>query len=188
MGFRLLLDRGAPVAVEDLAQAMKSVAPVVDARLRHWVRRGAARVDGERRLVAIAGSSVVWDRHEIAVAGHRYWTWCAFDAVGILAALQADGVIRSRDPQSSTPMELAFRAGRPADGAAVLFMPSAGSSSCASVIDEWCPNANLFENRAAAQAWAREHGVDGRVLELDEAAALGAASWRPLLPIQVDFH
>jgi len=178
-GFRLLLASGAPVAVEQLAYAVGATAPAVRRALDELSRRGSARMDTESRLVGTGGLTVVPHRHEVLVGGRRFWTWCAFDAVGILAALEADGLIRTSDPASGQPIEIPFLNGHAAAGSAVLFLPRL--DSCSSVIDEWCPNANLFETEANARTWAGRQDVTGDVLSLSQAIEVGAKSWRPLV-------
>ena len=178
-GFRLLLERGAPVRVEELADAVGAGAPSVRSALEESVRNGTARLDAEGRLVGTGGLSVVPHRHEMLVGERRFWTWCAYDAVGILAALKADGVIRTSDPASGQPVEIVFIKGRTLEGSAVLFLPS--SDSCSSVIDEWCPNANLFETETNARAWAGRRGIAGEVLSMSQAVKVGANSWRQLV-------
>jgi Alkylmercury lyase len=93
--------------------------------------------------------------HELVIDGRRRWTWCAHDAVGILGALEADGRVRSRSPYSGTLIELTFDAGQPAATDAMVFM---AEEPCRSVIDDWCPLVNLFEDDQAAAAWARQQG------------------------------
>jgi hypothetical protein len=116
--------------------------------------------------------------HELVIDGRRRWTWCAHDAVGILGALEADGRVRSRSPYSGTLIELTFDAGQPAATDAMVFM---AEEPCRSVIDDWCPLVNLFEDDQAAAAWARQHGITGAAHPVAQATRLGAAAWRAYL-------
>jgi hypothetical protein len=62
--------------------------------------------------------------------------------------------------------------------------PSGGIPSPApgvSLFDDWCPLANLFENREANIAWAEGHYVHSPALSLAEAAARVPANWRPIV-------
>jgi hypothetical protein len=178
-GFRLLLASGAPVAVQQLAEVVSAGVRAVRRALDELVRRGSARMDAEGRLVGTGGLSVVPHRHEMLVGARRFWTWCAFDAVGILVALEADGLIRTSDPASGQPIEIPFLNGHATAVSAVLFLPRL--DSCSSVVDEWCPNANLFETEANARTWAGRLHVKGDVLSLSQAMEVGAKSWRPLV-------
>jgi hypothetical protein len=62
----------------------------------------------------------------------------------------------------------------------VLFRPDADLSYCENVYEEWCPNSNLFPDAQIAETWAKERGLKGRILDLDEASALAAKEWPPL--------
>ena len=85
------------------------------------------------------------------VAGRTYWTRCAFDAIGIPAAIGLDGTIRTSEPETGSPIEIAFDRGQPALSSAVLLLPAMGSDSCANVIDDGCSLANLFTTEARAR-------------------------------------
>ena len=45
-------------------------------------------------------------QHEVEVGGTRYFANCAWDALGIVAALQREGRVRSRCAQSLEPLDL----------------------------------------------------------------------------------
>jgi alkylmercury lyase len=139
---------------------------------------GLTRRDPAGRLLGSHGLSVAPTSHELLIDGRRRWTWCAYDAVGILGALEADGRVRSRSPHSGTLIELTFDAGQPAASDAVVFM---AEGPCRSVIDDWCPLVNLFEHDQAAAAWARQHGISGAARPVAQATRLGAAAWRAYL-------
>jgi len=86
--------------------------------------------------------------------------------------------VRSRSPHSGTLVELTFDAGQPAATEAVVFM---AEEPCRSVIEDWCPLVNLFEDDQAAAAWARQHGISGAARPVAQATRLGAAAWRAYL-------
>ena len=50
-------------------------------------------------------------------------------------------------------------------------------TSCENVYEHWCPNSNLFPGRELAEHWADQHGLPGRVLDLDEASDLTTEAW-----------
>ncbi len=166
--FHLLLDDGRPVSRARLAQALASEPKPVTPTPHELTLE---QKPGQER---------------------RYWTWCAWDAVGILAALDASGRIRSTSPSSGRPIQLAFHHGGPqrADPDLVVFFADtdccapatntrdSGCCGSGSVIDQWCPLVNFFEHADAAQAWAASHGVRGTTVPLAEAASQGKAAWR----------
>ena len=172
--FALLLDTGRPIPVVELAAALGASAEAIDAGLAELDRAGRVRRNEGGDVVASRGLSLTPTPHEITLAGERRFTWCAYDAVGILAALGADGRVRSRTPLGEA-VEFEIEAGHPvpADGL-VLFLPA---RSAGSVVEEWCPLANFFLDADAAQRWASEGGVEGHVLSLAEASKLGAREW-----------
>jgi alkylmercury lyase len=176
--FWLLLDHGRPVEVGALADALEREPAAVAAAVDRLEQAGLTRRDPVGRLLGSHGLSVTPTQHELTVDGQRRWTWCAFDAVGILGALEADGRVRSRSPHSGTPIELGFHGGWPDATEAVVFL---AEGPCRSVIDDWCPLVNLFENDQAATAWARQHGIAGAARPVAQATQLGAAAWRAYL-------
>lgn len=179
--FRRLLAHGSSVRAEELADDLgRSVGDVAE-RLREFAGQGRIRLDQLGRVIGSAGLSVEPDRHRIELHGRMFWTWCAYDAVGIFGALRATGTAHSSSPVSSVPLEVVFRAGRPEPTAVVLFRPDQALMDCCSnVYDQWCPNSNFFEDVEMARRWARERGLTGAVLSLAEATELGARSWAPL--------
>jgi len=199
--FHLLLDDGRPVSRARLAQALASEPKRVEQALELLDRQGRIRRDPTGAVTGSHGLSVTPTPHELTLEQkpgqeRRYWTWCAWDAVGILAALDASGRIRSTSPSSGRPIQLAFHHGSPqrADPDLVVFLADtdccvpatntggdSGDSGCCgsgSVIDQWCPLVNFFEHADAAQAWAAAHGVRGTTVPLAEAASQGKAAWR----------
>jgi len=177
--FRELLRTEAPAAVGTLASAVGVDEAAIRRATAELATAGHVRLSRAGEVVGSAGLSVVPSRHELTVEGRRFWTWCAWDAVGILAALGASGLVRSRDPRSGRPVEVAFRQGRPDASEAVIFMVDLPAFTSAH--DEWCPLVNLFESEASARDWAAGAGVSGEVLAVAEAAARGALRWAPLV-------
>jgi alkylmercury lyase len=175
--FRLLLAAGKPLTNENLVDATRIRAEEVADSVRRLDGAGRIRRDHDGHVVASAGLSVNPDRHAIELDGRRFWTWCAYDIFGIFGALRASGHALSPSPDGST-IEVVFDRGRPAWNLAVLFRPDdALLTSCGNVYEEWCPNSNLFGSTDSAERWAAQHRVTGRILNLEEAADLGAAEW-----------
>lgn len=178
--FRLLLDTGAPAPPARVAAEAGLEPDAADAALRELEGRGRLRRDGSGSVVGSAGLSVVPTNHLIEVDGRVRWTWCALDALGILAALGQGGRIESRSPATGKPIVVLFGGGVPLAADAVLLVADRGQVR--SVVDELCPLLNLFESRAAAEAWMEREGVPGAIRTLEDAAARYGDSWRALLP------
>jgi alkylmercury lyase len=196
--FHLLLDEGRPVSAARLAEVVAGDLDRVEGTLALLDRLGRIRRDQTGAVTGSHGLSITPTRHELLLEhrngqARRYWTWCAWDAVGILAALDANGRIRSTSPSSGAPIQLDFHHGQPRNPEPELVVFFADSDCCApasaaghdsgcrgsgSVIDDWCPLVNFFEHAAAARAWAAEYGVRGTPVPLAEATDRGRAAWR----------
>ena len=179
--FRSLLSTASPVAASDLAAATGISSKEVADVLEELDKAGRIRRDAGGRVIGSAGLNVTPDRHEIELDGRRFWTWCAYDILGIFGALHASGRATSPSPDGST-IEVRFEGGRPVSNAAVVFRPDEDLiECCANVYEEWCPNSNLFVDAELARRWAEKTGMSGRIMTLDEAADLGAADWADLV-------
>jgi alkylmercury lyase len=175
--FRLLLAHGVAITREELAAATGIRREKLDGHLDDLHRAGRIRRDEAGRVVGSAGLSVTKDRHEIELDGRQFWTWCAYDILGIFGALGANGRALSPSPDGQT-IEVQFARGRPMNRNAVLFRPDDELMSCCeNVYEEWCPNSNLFGDAERAKTWAGERGISGRVMDLAEASKLGADDW-----------
>jgi alkylmercury lyase len=175
--FRLLLAQDDAVSVGELAAATGIRREKLEVHLEELDRAGRIRRDQAGRVVGSAGLSVSKDRHEIELDGRRFWTWCAYDILGIFGALEASGQALSPSPDGRT-IQVRFEGGRPVNSDAVLFRPDDELMSCCeNVYQEWCPNSNLFRDAEMATSWADKRGMQGRIMSLAEASKLGAKDW-----------
>jgi alkylmercury lyase len=175
--FRRLLATEKPVSVSELAAVTGIARSKLTTHLEELDSAGRIRRDESGRVVGSAGLSVTKDRHEIELDGRRFWTWCAYDFLGIFGALKARGRALTPSPDGRT-VEVRFEGGRPVDSDAVLFLPDVEMmSSCGNVYAEWCPNSNLFSDAEQATEWANERGIRGGIMSLADASNLGAMGW-----------
>ena len=175
--FRLLLAHSAPIGVDQLTAATGINTERLSSLLDELAAAGRIRRDESGRLIGSAGLNVMPDRHEIELDGRRFWTWCAYDILGIFGALGASGRALSPSPGAGT-IEIDFKRGRPVSNDAVLFRPDdALMSRCENVYEEWCPNSNLFADAEQAHRWADQRGMRGRIMDLDDASDLGTTDW-----------
>lgn len=177
--FQLLLKSGAPVEVDDLAKLSQTDRSKVAATLGDLDRAGRIRRDEAGRVVGAAGLSVVPASHQIEVGGRHFWTWCAYDALGILGSLGKGGTVITKSPQTGDRLEIQFDGPMPLRHDLVLLM--ADTSDCVSTVEDYCPRVNLFESEELARQWMAGNGVEGEVLTIDEATRVGIADWTPLL-------
>jgi len=146
--FRLLLETGRPVSPVEIAAELNAAPSVVVAELGRLDAAGRIRLSAHGFVVGSAGLSVAPAAHDLWPGSRRFWTWCAYDIVGIVGTLEADARSLSRSPASGLEIELRFAAGRAPAGLVVLFLPDDGGS--VRTVDDWCANANFFEDREAA--------------------------------------
>ncbi len=166
-GFRLLLEKGRPIPLDDLAAAAGLPRHDVDEILARPEARGRVRLDGEGRVVGIAGLSIEPTRHRLRIGPTIRWTWCALDAVGILGALAADGSVSSTDPHTGRPVIVNFVGGEPRGEAALFILAGYDGHD---VVEEWCPSVNFFTTT-----------VDGDVVAVAHVAPGAAEMWRPVV-------
>jgi len=177
-GFMLLLETGQPVTVADLVAVTDIPADRV-AEIFEAVRaRGRIELDGEDRLIGLAGLTLTPGRHELIIDGTKHWTWCALDAVGIFGALEATGTVRSADAQTGVAIEITFVDGRPETDAHLFIL---GGYAEASVRQGWCPQVNFFASRHAADRWVAEKGLRGDVVAVAAVADEAATIWQPVV-------
>ena len=180
--FRLLLAHSEPIAAEEIAAHTGIRTDRVTQLLDQLDSAGQMRRNAPGQVVGSAGLSVVPDRHAIELERRPFWTWCAYDILGIFGALGASGRASSPSPPDGKPILVHFIRGRPKKNDAVLFRPDEElMTSCDNVYEEWCPNSNLFASRELASRWAHQHSLRGRVLGLDEASDLATEAWRDVV-------
>jgi hypothetical protein len=177
--FRDILSTGRPVGVGELAEQTGAGEEEVRAAVQRLVDAGRARTDERGGVSASAGLSARATWHRIKTQHGARWTNCAYDARGILGALEADGEIASGSLQSGELILVRFEGGHPMGSDVVLFL--ADQSECSRPNEDWCPNVNLFEDEASAVQWAKAGAVAGRAVSLEEGTELGAPEWRPLV-------
>src|SRR5690242_14991800 len=97
--FRLLLVHGDAVSVGEVAAVTGIKREKLAEHLQELDRAGRIRRDRAGRVVGSAGLSVTKDRHEIELDGRHFWTWCAYDILGIFGALEASGRALSPSPE-----------------------------------------------------------------------------------------
>jgi alkylmercury lyase len=176
--FRLLLSRAEPIGADELAAETGIRLERLSGLLDELDRAGRIRRNATGQVVGSAGLSVVPDRHEIELDGRRFWTWCAYDILGIFGALGAMGRALSPSPPDGNKIVVDFAGGRPQKNDAVLFRPDEELMSCCeNVYEEWCPNSNLFASPELARRWAEQHSMRGHVLDLDEASDIATKAW-----------
>lgn len=177
--FRLLLETGRPVSPEQTAAEINAAPAAVEDALRRLDTAGRIRLSAHAHVIGSAGLSVVPAAHELWLGPRRFWTWCAYDVVGIVGTLGANARSLSRSPATGAQIRLQFAAGRPPATSVVVFFPDDRGS--VRTINEWCSDANFLENQEVALSWSAGRKLEGEVIDLEEAGRRGLAHWSPLL-------
>ena len=187
--FTRLLKTAAPVDVATLAADTDLTEPDVEAALAALAGAGAiTRQPGSTRqeptdgpVVAAGGLSVTPARHHLLLTGRTFWTWCAFDGIGIPAALDTDAVLTTHCPTCGQQIQVRVIHGQPPTGSSVVgWLPG---RACANVQDDFCPDANLFCTGAHLAPWRAAAGdPPGKVVTLPELATTGRHVWADLTP------
>ncbi len=95
------------------------------------VRTALQLLAAGRVLILAPNNSTIWAANpfcavpsgfRVHAAGQRYWGICIWDALGIPAALGADGVVSATCGDCGEPMSLDVRGGRLASGGGVMHL------------------------------------------------------------------
>jgi alkylmercury lyase len=173
-GFALLLRDRRPVDLRDLAAASGIDVHDVASAVATLAEAGWLDLDGSGRVVGAAGLSLTTGPHRLTLAGEAFRTWCAYDALGIAAALAADTQIETTCGRCQAPISLACREGIPERaGPERLWLADGG----ADLRGSFCTPTVLLCGEDHAAAWAQTQGDRGRLLDLMEGARQGGADW-----------
>lgn len=166
---------GRPVPLATLTEATGLAPEALDAALTELVAAGTVTL-ADDEVVAAAGLSVVPAAHRVRLDGVDLWTWCAFDAIGIPAALGLDALASTRCPVCAAVLEIALPQGEPpADSPLLGWLPD---RRCSNVQADFCPEANLFCSRDHLDQWRVEaNDPAGWAYPLAGLAACGAEVW-----------
>lgn len=106
--------------------------------------------------------------------GIHFYTWCAFDSVGIPAALRESAEIASECAHCRREIHLTIVDGvPPSDPVVISWRPR----QCDSVQEEFCPTVNFFCDEGHFKASSSYAESDGAFLTLQAASGLGANIW-----------
>jgi hypothetical protein len=175
--FRQLLSGRAP-SIEEVAAEAELAYETAREAADLVASVGMAEID-EGTIIGMDGLTTRRTRHRLVVAGVGLWTWCAYDIVGIAAALGTDAVASTRCGGCGRAIDLVIRKGR-LDSAVVGWLPDA---SCSNVMAEFCPSALLFCSRSHLDTWRAREGIgSGAALDVESLAERGRTDWRQLVP------
>jgi alkylmercury lyase len=172
--FALLLAHDRPVTIAELADALgqgHETVGLIAARVEAagWLDR-----DALGQITGSAGLSLTHGPHRLDIAGHRFRTWCAYDALGIAGALRADATIETTCPICELAIRVPMHAGHPARKRPErLWFANEGDD----LRSDFCARTVLLCSSKHGRAWASQHDNQGRLLDLETATELGSKTW-----------
>ena len=125
-------------------------------------------------MLGAAGLTLGDGPHGLAIDGHPFRTWCAFDALGIPAAFGTDARVETACGVCGRSIEIHLRRGRPGGQTSARLWLSAGGTD---MRVDFCTPTVLLCSVAHAEVWAKRHAGHGRALTMAEAVDLGATNW-----------
>jgi alkylmercury lyase len=146
-------------------------------------RRGRAELDDGGRLLGVHGLTLRLTRHAFVHAGRTHRTWCAFDSVGIPAALGLDAEARTTCPACDRALLITIRGGRPEDSDIALWLPS---PTVGHMMADFCSAADLYCGREHLEQRIDPSTTPGDVLDLPGAAELGRTAWADVAGLGLD--
>jgi alkylmercury lyase len=172
--------RGEPTRPSDLVPDAPGQARAVAAAL---ARQGRAEVDDDGRLVGIHGLTLQASRHRIDHGGLAHQTWCAFDAVGIPAALRLTATVDTVCPACGTSLRVTFDHGAAtAQGNTVLWVPGSAGRN---LLADFCAKADLYCTQEHLEQHLAPSGTDGDVIDVAAAADLGRSAWADVQHVDI---
>lgn len=171
--FRMLLNDAKPLPMARLAEHVGVEQVLVKQALDGLKHAGRAEIDGDS-LLGIYGLTLKPTQHRLKLRGSIYFTWCAFDIVGIPAALGESAEIRSACAGCQRELSLAMTNGEPPHLPIVI---SWLSERCDSIRDQFCPTVNFYCDSVHYEAALAAGQAPDAVLSLERAAEMGRQNW-----------
>lgn len=172
--FALLLRERRPISLDELARVTGAGSAAIRAAAATLGEAGWLDRDDEGRVTGAAGLSLATGPHALRLADAPFRTWCAYDALGISAALGGDAIVETACGRCGAPIGLAFTAGVPErTGPERLWLADGGGDLRGS----FCTPTILLCGEAHGAAWAEAQGGRGRQLDLGEGCRLGGDEW-----------
>ena len=173
-GFALLLRDHRPVEIADLARATGIDVEVARVTVSTLAQAGWLDLDDSGLVVGAAGLSLSTGAHLLWLGAKPFRTWCAYDSLGIAAALGGDAQIETTCGECHAPISLAFRAGSPErKGPERLWLADGG----ADLRGSFCTPTVLLCGEEDGAVWAAGQRGRGRLLDLGEGARQGGIDW-----------
>lgn len=172
--FALLVRDGRPVAADALAAASGGVDRDEAAEaLEELAANGLVDRDDSGAVVGAGGLTLAPAPHGLLLRGRDYRTWCAYDAIGIAAALRESAAISTRCGVCARAIALPLPGGATADRPERLWLAAGGLR----MREDFCTPTVLLCSTEHAATWSEREGGRGRIIDLGTASRLGAGAW-----------
>lgn len=171
--FKMLLGDATPVTITALSERV-GVGPGVVRRVLDELRlAGRVETDGDS-LLGVYGLTLKPMQHRLSLRGSTYFTWCAFDIVGIPAALGESAKIASECAHCRSVIAFSMTDGEPPPLPIVI---SWLSERCDSIRDQFCPAVNFYCDQAHYEDALQAGKAPRAFLTLQQAAEMGRENW-----------
>jgi alkylmercury lyase len=172
--FALLIRDRRPLAPDDLARVTGLESGAVHHVTATLAGAGWLDVDDAGLVTGAAGLSLATGPHGLTLGNVPYRTWCAYDALGIAAALEADALVDTACGECGEPIRIEFHGGVPERvGPERLWLADGGDDLRGS----FCTPTVLLCGEAHGGIWAEAQAGRGRLLDLAEGARQGGSEW-----------
>ncbi|MGH9030733.1 MAG: organomercurial lyase [Acidimicrobiia bacterium] len=170
---------GRPVLPTELLPDRASLLGDITALVQH----GRAEIDPDGRLVGIHGLTLRTTRHRFVHDGSAHHTWCAFDSIGIPAALRLDATAHTDCPACQRRITVDIVGGVPDDSAFALWLPASADGN---LIANFCAHADLYCSREHLGRNIDTARTSGDIADLAAAVSLGCDVWADVASVTLD--
>jgi len=172
--FAVLVRDRRPPRLEELARSTGLDRVSVRDLTATLAAAGWLDLDDTGQITGAAGLSLASGPHGLTLRGVPFRTWCAYDALGIAAALEEDALVETACGQCSTAIRTAFQRGFPdRSGPERLWLAEGGED----LRNSFCTPTVLLCGDGHGSAWAQAHSGRGRLLDVADGAREGGVEW-----------
>jgi alkylmercury lyase len=172
--FGAILGAAHPLSPTSLAEIAATDESSVTSALRALRQAGRAEFDDKGRLLGVYGLTLKPSPHRLAMRDHDYFVWCAFDAVGIPAALGETADVASNCAFCGREVRFTVDQGTEPDLPLVI---SWYPRQCESIRDEFSPTINFYCDSQHYASTDQGAEAPDAFLTLKAAADLGRQNW-----------
>jgi hypothetical protein len=172
--FAVLVRDRRPLGLDDLAGLTGLESAAVRQVTATLAEAGWLDLDEAGCITGAAGISLATGTHRLTLEGTPFRTWCAYDALGIAAALGADALVETACGECGKSIRVEFHDGVPERaGPERLWLADGGEDLRGS----FCTPTVLLCGESHGADWADGQAGRGRLIDLAEGARQGGSEW-----------